>query len=98
MQNKRDSMFAVLTLINGIIMTHATTFGLSFCFNETSRLLQDTIAQFAEQEIAPMAEHIDQSNQFPRELWPKLGELGVLGITVDPAYGGAGMGYLEHVI
>lgn len=67
-------------------------------FNETAELLRETVANFAAQEIAPIASEIDATNSFPRHLWPKLGELGLLGITVEPEYGGSGMGYLEHVI
>lgn len=66
--------------------------------SETTQLLRETARQFSQQEIAPLAEEIDKTNQFPRSLWPKLGELGFLGITVDEKYGGSGMGYLEHVI
>lgn len=69
-----------------------------FSMNETTDLLRGTVEQFAKHEIQPIAESIDHSNTFPRHLWPKLGELGVLGVTVDPAFGGAGMGYLEHVV
>lgn len=71
---------------------------LNFNLGETADLLRETIAQFAEAEIAPRATDIDRNNQFPMDLWPKLGELGLLGITVEPEYGGAGMGYLEHVV
>lgn len=71
---------------------------LQFDLPETTQFMRDTVSQFASQEIAPMAEKIDHSNQFPIELWPKLGELGLLGITVEEEYGGSGMGYLEHVI
>jgi len=60
--------------------------------------LRASIAQFARDRIAPIAEEIDRENRFPRELWPELGELGLLGITVEEAYGGAAMGYLAHVV
>jgi isovaleryl-CoA dehydrogenase len=66
--------------------------------SETTQLLRETVHQFAQKEIAPHAEEIDKTNKFPKELWPKLGELGLLGITAEEKYGGAGMGYLEHVI
>lgn len=66
--------------------------------NETAQLLRDSVAQFSQREIAPRAAQIDACNQFPRDIWPKLGQLGVLGVTVADTYGGAGMGYLEHVI
>jgi isovaleryl-CoA dehydrogenase len=60
--------------------------------------LRDTVQNFAAGRIAPRAAEIDRSNQFPRDLWPALGELGLHGITVDEEYGGTGMGYLAHVI
>ena len=71
---------------------------LSHAQSETTTLLRDSVRQFALTEIAPIAEEIDKTNVFPRFLWPKLGELGLLGITVDEKYGGSGMGYFEHVI
>lgn len=72
--------------------------GLNFQLDETAGMLRKSVAQFARQEIAPQAAIIDQTNKFPNELWLKMGKLGILGITVDPKYGGAGMGYLEHVL
>ncbi|QLH43351.1 MAG: isovaleryl-CoA dehydrogenase [Coxiellaceae bacterium] len=72
--------------------------GINIQLNDTAQMLRESVAAFAAKEIAPRAAMIDASNQFPRDLWPKLGQLGVLGITVAPEYGGAGMGYLEHVI
>lgn len=71
---------------------------LPFDFDETTQLLQETVTQFALNEIAPIADQIDQDNEFPRHLWPKLGELGLHGITVSEQDGGVGMGYLQHVI
>ncbi len=71
---------------------------LPFYLGETVNLLRKSVRSFAEHEIAPLAVEIDQSNEFPTSLWQKMGELGVLGITVAEEYGGAGMGYLEHVI
>jgi isovaleryl-CoA dehydrogenase len=71
---------------------------LNFDLGETVQLLRSTVQQFAAKEIAPRAFQIDHNNQFPRDLWPKLGQLGVLGITLEPTYGGAGMGYLEQTI
>jgi isovaleryl-CoA dehydrogenase len=71
---------------------------MDFLLEETTQLLRHSVHQFALREILPKASEIDKSNQFPRDLWPKLGELGVLGITVDAEYGGANMGYLEQVI
>ena len=65
---------------------------------ETHDMLRDSVYQFAQREIAPIAAQIDQENAFPYPLWKKLGELGVLGITVSEEYGGANMGYLAHVI
>ncbi len=61
-------------------------------------MLRDTVYRFAQEEIRPRAAEIDQSNEFPMDLWQKMGELGVLGITVAEAYGGSNMGYLAHVI
>lgn len=72
--------------------------GLSFGLDETTGILRDTVAQFCAAEIAPLAQAIDSENQFPRGLWPKLGALGLLGLTVEEADGGAGMGYLQHVV
>jgi isovaleryl-CoA dehydrogenase len=66
--------------------------------DESARLLRDTVRAFAAREIAPRAGEIDASNQFPNELWQRMGGVGLLGITVEPEYGGAGMGYLEHVL
>lgn len=71
---------------------------LSHPLSDTTTLLRDSVRQFATTEIAPIAEEIDKTNHFPRFLWPKLGELGLLGITVDEKYGGSAMGYFEHVI
>ncbi len=69
-----------------------------FALGEDIDLLRQTVRDFAAAEIAPLAAEIDQSNRFPRELWPRLGELGLLGVTVDPEWGGSGLGYLEHVV
>lgn len=66
--------------------------------DETIDLLRGTVRQFAEIEIAPRATEIDRLNDFPRDLWPKLGALGLLGITVSEEFGGANMGYLAHVV
>jgi isovaleryl-CoA dehydrogenase len=60
--------------------------------------LRDTIQGFAHDRIAPRADEIDRSNAFPRDLWPELGEIGLLGITVEEEFGGAGLGYLEHCV
>ncbi len=72
--------------------------GMNFQLNDTIQLLRDSIFQFARREIAPRASVIDKNNQFPRDLWPQLGQLGLLGITVSETYGGVNMGYLAHVI
>ena len=69
-----------------------------FGLGEEIDQLRETVHAFARQEIAPRAEEIDRSNLFPRDLWPKLGELGLLGITVDSEWGGTGFGYLAHVV
>ena len=69
-----------------------------FDLGETADMLRDSVADFAQTKIAPLAAEIDSSNEFPMDLWPQMGEMGVLGVTVDEQYGGAGMGYLEHVV
>jgi isovaleryl-CoA dehydrogenase len=70
----------------------------NFDLGETADAIRETVRDFSTHEIAPRAEEIDRSNQFPRDLWPKLGALGLHGITVEEEYGGAGLGYLEHCI
>ncbi len=72
--------------------------GLDFDLGETADMLRLSVANFAAAEIAPRAVEIDRSNEFPADLWRKLGTLGVLGITAPEEYGGAGMGYLEHAV
>ncbi len=72
--------------------------GLDFQLGEDIDALRDTVRAFAEAEIAPRAAEIDRSDQFPMDLWPKLGALGVLGITVSDEYGGADMGYVAHMV
>mgnify|MGYP002789718556 FL=1 len=71
---------------------------LNFAHGETIDMLRDTVRAFAAAEIAPRAAEIDSTNMFPRDLWPKLGALGLHGITVPEADGGAGLGYLAHVV
>ena len=71
---------------------------LNFNLGETVDLLRRTVHDFARDEIAPFAAEIDRTNEFPQPLWRKLGDMGLLGITVEEEYGGSGMGYREHVI
>ena len=72
--------------------------GLNFDLGETAAMLRESVHDFAQMEIAPLAEEIDKTNEFPSQLWRKLGDVGLLGITVEEEYGGAAMGYLEHVL
>ena len=72
--------------------------GLDFQLGEDINALRDAVREFAQAEIAPRAADIDRNDQFPIDLWQKMGALGVLGITVGEEYGGAGMGYLAHMI
>jgi isovaleryl-CoA dehydrogenase len=69
-----------------------------FGLGEDLDALRATVAKFASERIAPMAAVIDRENHFPRQLWPELGDLGLLGITVEDEYGGTGLGYLAHVV
>jgi len=71
---------------------------LRFDHGETIDMLRASVQDFASKEIAPRAAEIDRSNEFPMDLWPKLGALGLLGITVEEAYGGSALGYLAHII
>ncbi|MGX5914384.1 isovaleryl-CoA dehydrogenase [Aliidiomarina sp. Khilg15.8] len=71
---------------------------LNFDLGETADMLRDHVNAFAREEIAPRAAQIDEDNLFPQDLWPQLGDMGLLGITVEEEFGGSGMGYLEHVI
>jgi len=71
---------------------------LDFGLGDTADMLRDSVSRFASEEIAPRAAAIDESNEFPQDLWRKMGDLGILGITVEEEHGGAGMGYQEHVV
>ena len=71
---------------------------LNHALGETIDILRTTVREFTSREIAPRAAEIDQTDEFPRDLWPRLGEMGLLGITVSPEYGGPGMGYLAHTM
>lgn len=72
--------------------------GPDFLLDETQRLLRDTVYQFCQTHVAPRAHDIDSNNQFPADLWPQMGQLGLHGITVEESYGGVNMGYLAHVL
>jgi len=71
---------------------------LNFGLGETLDMLREQVNNFAATEIAPRAEEIDKNNEFPMDLWRKLGDMGLLGITVSEEYGGSDMGYVAHVI
>ena len=71
---------------------------LNFNHGETADMIRESVHAFAQVEIAPIAQKIDRDNHFPRELWNKMGALGLLGITVEEEFGGTGLGYLEHTI
>jgi isovaleryl-CoA dehydrogenase len=71
---------------------------LNFGLGESMDILRESVRGFAAREIAPRAAEIDRTNEFPRDLWPRLGKLGLLGITVEEAYGGTHMGYLAHIV
>ena len=71
---------------------------LNFGLGETADQLRQTVRAFANKEVAPIAAEIDKTDEFPRHLWPKMGDLGLHGITVEEEYGGSGLGYLEHCI
>jgi len=71
---------------------------MDFGLGETADAIRQSVGNFASNEIAPRAAEIDRSNEFPMELWRKMGDLGILGVTVEEEYGGAGLGYLEHCV
>ncbi len=71
---------------------------LNFNLGDAAEMLRDSVMRFASDEIAPRAESIDRENEFPKDLWRKMGDLGILGVTVEEEYGGAAMGYVEHVV
>lgn len=72
--------------------------GLQFNLGDSAEMLRDSVRSFAGDEISPRAQEIDQTNEFPMDLWSKMGSLGLLGVTAPEEYGGAAMGYLEHCI
>ncbi len=74
------------------------TASMEFDLGEDVAALRDVVHRWAQERLAPMAAEIDRQNDFPAELWPEMGELGLLGITVEEEWGGAGMGYLAHVV
>ena len=75
-----------------------TDASLDFDLGEMADTIRETTRRFAADKIAPIAAEIDQTDEFPRQLWPQMGELGLHGITVDEEDGGLGLGYLEHVV
>lgn len=79
-------------------MTRNDYRSLDLGLGETAEAIRESVRSFAVGEIAPLADEIDRTDQFPRHLWPKLGSLGVLGITVEEEDGGAGLGYVEHCV
>ena len=72
--------------------------GLIYATNSDTELLRESVRRFARERVAPFAVEIDRSNQFPMHLWKEMGTLGILGVTADDAYGGAGLGYLAHCV
>jgi isovaleryl-CoA dehydrogenase len=79
-------------------MIHNHLPGLNFALGETADAIRETVDRFTATHVTPRAQEIDRTNTFPRDLWPRLGELGLLGLTVEEEYGGAGLGYLEHAV
>src|SRR5512132_1210906 len=76
-------------------MTDAT---LDFDLGEMADTIRETTRRFSDDKIAPIAAEIDEKDEFPRHLWPQMGELGLHGITVEEEWGGLGLGYVEHVV
>ncbi len=72
--------------------------GLTYATNSDTEMLRESVRRFARERVAPLAAEIDESNQFPKQLWKEMGALGILGVTADEAYGGAGLGYLAHCV
>ena len=72
--------------------------GFDFGLGSEVDMLRQSVQGFAQDRIAPRADEIDRSNEFPRDLWPEMGALGLHGITVEEEYGGSGLGYLEHCV
>jgi isovaleryl-CoA dehydrogenase len=79
-------------------MAQHSNYGLDFDLGETAEMIRNTVSVFSQAEIAPRAAEIDKSNEFPRDLWPRMGEIGLHGITVEEEYGGLGLGYLDHAV
>jgi isovaleryl-CoA dehydrogenase len=79
-------------------MASNTDYGMDFDLGEEVDMLRDTVRRFCDAEVAPRAAEIDRQNDFPADLWRKFGDLGVLGLTVEEEWGGAGMGYLAHCV
>ena len=71
---------------------------LNFNLGETADMLREAVHNFAQDKIAPIAAETDEKNEFPNDLWPAFGEMGLLGITAPEEFGGSGMGYIEHII
>ena len=91
----RHALKALSTKVRMIPNSYPT---YEFSLGETAEMLRAQVAAFAADEIAPIADTVDRSDEFPRQLWPKMGDLGLLGVTVEEEYGGAGMGYTDHVV
>src|ERR1700722_13526510 len=84
--------------MGGLTMPGAAYREFNFGLGDVIDAVRDQVQRFAEERIAPRANEIDRSNVFPRDLWREFGELGLLGLTVSPDFGGAGLGYLAHTV